>query len=132
MTTIRFPIGYDRPPLSLNDRSHWARKARTVAELRATSKLLTEYEMKHRKPLRLPLRISLVWIVTDKRERDRDNRMATLKPCIDGVVDALGISDKHSNVVPWVRIEQGTERGVFIEVTDNASDAVAAMEKVER
>ena len=133
MTVIRFPIGHERPPLSLNDRMHWGRKAKIVAELRGTCRLLTEQAMKrNKKPLRLPLRVSLVWVVTDRRERDHDNRMATLKPCIDGVADALGISDKHTNIVPWVRIERGAERGVFIEVVDNASDSVAAMERSEQ
>ena len=80
------PLPYDRPPLSLNDRGRSKAavrgKARKVRELRAAvyvvGKALKAEPWPH-------LRVVLHYVPADARVRDRDNLVATLKPCIDAL-----------------------------------------------
>lgn len=73
-----------RPPLNLNDRMHWAAKARLTAEIRRDAGLI----MRSAKipPLSYAT-VGLDWIVPDQRRRDTDNPVLTLKPCADAMVD---------------------------------------------
>lgn len=105
-TVLQFD--YKRPPVMANDRfSHWAVKARLVRDIRTATKLLA-----HRLPELGRIRVSLVWIVTDKRRRDGgENVTPTLKPMIDGLVDAGVVTDDTPDLVervmPTIRYEQG-------------------------
>lgn len=86
--TIRLP--WQRPPLSLNDRSHWRTKAAMTAEVRQTTKLLLRgggWEPADR------VAIILTYYPADNRRRDRTNIVATYKACVDGCVDAGVIPD---------------------------------------
>ena len=79
------------PPLSMNDRGHWRTKNRIIAEVRHTSFMLAKH---HKVPKQLG-RISalLVYYPRDRRRRDPENYVATLKPLVDGLVDARIIPD---------------------------------------
>lgn len=94
-------LPYKRPPLSLNDRMHWAQKNRITKELRMLAKVkargIPDLETCH---------VELVWYVNDKRRRDTINPMLTLKALVDGLVDAEVIpDDSHEYVQTQVRIE---------------------------
>lgn len=89
MTVHVIPLPWPKPPMSLNDRSHWATKAATVKHVRATAHYVIRAWMDrtHTKPL-TACELELVWRVQDNRRRDLDNPVATLKPTTDGAVDA--------------------------------------------
>lgn len=129
---LRFQIpSYERPPLSLNKRMHWAVANRHRQELREAVEwgLRT---VKRPESIRRPVRIALVWQVKDKRRRDLDNPAPSLKVCVDAVAAWLGIDDSHTDVWPMVRIEQGDAMGLFVEIQDNSDDRIAAMERQEK
>lgn len=76
------PLGYERPPLSLNDRTHWRRKAKVVRELRTRvawrARSLNVEQWPH-------VHVQLTYVPPDRRSRDADNLVATLKPALDAL-----------------------------------------------
>ena len=90
-TTIRF-----RPParlLSMNDRHHWRVRARLARDWRLAAQLAAEphhpARLANAADLALPPSvISIVLPVRDSRRRDPHNYFATVKPIVDGLVDA--------------------------------------------
>ena len=91
--TIRLP--YATPPLSLNSRMHWATKARLTREIRevtaTAARLLPRCER---------IAVELHYVPRDRRRRDVDNLVATLKPCLDAMVPHL-IPDDTPEYVTW-------------------------------
>ena len=85
-TTFRFE--WTKAPLSLNYRMHRMAEAKIVKELRT---------MMHVKARHIPFmtrcEVSLVWYVNDRRRRDDENPVATLKALCDGLVDAEVVED---------------------------------------
>jgi crossover junction endodeoxyribonuclease RusA len=90
------PLPYAAPPLSLNDRYGWQKRARLAAEVKHDTKHMASF-------VRLPRGIQRVGITLHyqpsvRRRRDGDNLYATLKPAIDGLV-AYGLieddDDEH-------------------------------------
>jgi crossover junction endodeoxyribonuclease RusA len=100
--TLRLP--YDRPPLNLNDRKHWAQVAKVKRQLRADARNLA---LAARLPRRLArVHITLHWQPPDRRRRDTDNPIATLKPLIDGLRDyGLVVDDDAQHVTLEVTLE---------------------------
>ena len=79
--SIRLP--YRTPPMSMNDRQHWRTKARQTANLRRDVMALAAA---HRLPTGLDrVRVQLVYVPRDRRRRDTDNLVATLKPICDAL-----------------------------------------------
>lgn len=77
-------------PLSLNDRSHWSKRASDVSDLReATGWLAHEAKIERCQKIK----VTLIYEPRDKRRRDKDNLVATLKPVVDGLVDVDVIPD---------------------------------------
>lgn len=89
-TSYLLPLPYDRPPLTANQRHHWRRRARLTAGVRRTTATLT-------RSVGVPglgrCSVRLVWTVTDRRRRDVDNLVPTLKACADGLIDAGVVDD---------------------------------------
>lgn len=123
---IRLP--YKRPPLSLNDRDgHWAVTAKKRKEVRSTSALLARQASIPRLDT---ARVRLVWLVSDRRRRDRENITATLKPAIDGLVDAGVVEDDCWWIVTEsscaiALVEKGNE-GVYLQVLGEPSGVSAS------
>lgn len=94
--------GYSKPPLSLNDRMHWATRSRHAAALKQAAWAGAKAE--HIPHLEAAV-ITLHYLPRDERRRDADNLFATLKPCVDGIRDAGVVSeDTHDVVTPRVQI----------------------------
>lgn len=91
--TVRLP--YQRPPLSLNDRMHWAAKARLTKEIRSYVREFCTYRV----PTLERAHITLHWVPRDRRRRDTDNPFPTLKAAIDGVKDAGIVPDDDARHV---------------------------------
>lgn len=84
MSTYVLELPWQTPPLSLNDRSHWAVKA---AHTRAVRDTVTTLLRQARVPaLTSPVHVELRYTPRDNRRRDRDNLVATFKPCADAIV----------------------------------------------
>lgn len=113
MTTIELP--WLKPPLNLNQRMHWAQKAKETKLIRSTVAVLAKGRV-----IPLPCVVTLVWTVSDARRRDTDNPAPTVKACIDGMRDAGLLPDDHSGYVvgSGTRIEKipGT-KALRLEVT---------------
>ena len=79
---------------SPNFRGHWAKKARAVRTLRDATKLCALNDSKFARPEFEKAEVSITLVVRDSRfYRDPDNMIASLKPAIDGCVDAGIIKD---------------------------------------
>lgn len=89
-TPYRLVLPYLRPPITANQRHHWARKAKLTRQVRNAAQLLARAE---HVPELGRCAVRLVWTVTDRRRRDADNLVPTLKACADGLVDAGVVAD---------------------------------------
>lgn len=84
---INLPI---TKPLSLNDRTHWAKRAEAVRTVRW---LAAQAAKREHIPALPKVQIELHYTPKDKRRRDPLNLVATLKAVEDGIVDAGVIPD---------------------------------------
>lgn len=100
MTDIVFPW----PPkeLSPNSRQHWARKARFTKAYRTQCWALTK-ESKAVIDFVGPIQVSLTFCPPDRRHRDLDNMLASIKAGLDGMALALDVNDK----LFWFRLGVG-------------------------
>lgn len=101
-TTFRFD--WTKAPLSLNYRLHRMAEAKIVKELR----LMMFVKARHIPPMDR-CEVSMVWFVNDRRDRDNENPVATLKALCDGLVDAEVVAKdtdefmvKHMPVIRYV------------------------------
>lgn len=79
-------LPWEKPPLNLNTRGHWATKARWTSSLRGGAHLLA---IRHRVPFLEVCTVTLLWEPPpDGRRRDEDNIYPTMKALADGLVDA--------------------------------------------
>ena len=70
----------------------------------------TPYEKAH---------ITITWVAKDKRARDLDNLMSSMKGYIDGLVEAeLIVDDDAMHVSYTLRYERGDKDNTIIEVED--------------
>jgi crossover junction endodeoxyribonuclease RusA len=96
VTQYEIVLPYTKPPLSLNQRLHWAVKAKLVKEVRtATAQLAKQAQI----PPLEAVEITLIYTPKTARKRDTDNLFATLKPAVDGLVDAGVIADDNTEIV---------------------------------
>jgi len=102
--TLALP--YDKPPLSLNQRLHWAPKANLTKRLRTDVAVLARA---HKIPALDRALVELHFAPRDQRRYDSDNIMASLKPAVDGLVDAGVLTDDdHHRVRTMTVIDQPT------------------------
>ena len=105
--TATLQFDYPRPPITANKSYHWRAKAKLTKEIRQATKLLA-----HLIPALGKIHVSLVWVVKDHIRRDGGENVApTLKPMIDGLVDAGVVVDDSPQYVirdmPKVQYEKG-------------------------
>lgn len=88
------PLPWTKAPLSLNQRlNHYARY-RLEQNVKHTAKALAQSK---RIPRLDRCRVELVYVPRDRRRRDEDNLVASLKPLCDGLVLAGVVPDD----TPW-------------------------------
>ena len=74
--------------LSANDRAHWRARARNVRTWRQWAHI-TGHQFRHQTGWApVPCTVTVELPVRDRRRRDPANYHATLKPIVDGLVDA--------------------------------------------
>jgi len=118
-TVILLP--WETPPLTANQRLHWARKAKLTRTIRdAIAHLARDVPYLDRAVVRLD------WIVTDKRRRDEDNLFPTFKACVDGLVDADVVRDDTSEYVtrehPRILRKPGEKKRLELHVSEIVND----------
>ncbi len=105
---IRLPL---IRPLTLNARQHWAVKHREVAALRGATLLLARNE---RIPPHDLIDVQLVYFPKDRRRRDSDNLVATLKVACDALIDAGIVPDDDPahmiKQMPHIALPDGVPR----------------------
>lgn len=90
MSTYRLDLPHGRPPLTLNQRLHWAARSRTTRELRQTVTWLAKAAQI---PAAEHVTVTLHYAPGDNRRRDDDNLVATSKVCCDAIVDSGVVPD---------------------------------------
>lgn len=88
----------DQPYPSLNGREHWAAKNRKAQAWRTATRLIAR---EANVPALDSITVRLDYWPKDRRRRDRDNLMAVVKHCIDGLRDAQVIVDDDADRVTF-------------------------------
>jgi crossover junction endodeoxyribonuclease RusA len=87
------------PPKSLspNSRKHWAVKARDAKHARQVAGRCVREAGIRPGDFDIPGKLKVTWVFQepDKRRRDDDNLISSVKAFRDGVADALGIDDSR-------------------------------------
>ena len=107
---ISLTLPWPDPGLSPNARIHWRARAVLKRKARADSRLHTLAALgRHRPDLGDgPIRLSVSFHPKDRRRRDLDNALASLKHHFDGIADALGVDDSRFTLAA----EMGAPNGV--------------------
>jgi hypothetical protein len=89
--TWSFVLRHKRPPkgLSANDRCHWRTKHESTQLIRSQTMLRTRAA---KVPSLDRVRVDVVWVVADHRNRDTDNLAPLLKAIYDGIGSNRGTS----------------------------------------
>lgn len=89
--TWEFSLSLQKP-LSLNDREHWSKRNARVQQVREEAAMMTRIAGIPRRDMH-KVRVTMTYLPPDKRRRDSDNLVATLKAVCDGLVDAGVVAD---------------------------------------
>lgn len=101
-----------------NARTHWAVKAKAAKAARATAHTLAAAAGWKR--LHLPDGRLHLWIdayAPDRRRRDIDGVLSSLKSAIDGIADALGIDDHRFVPHPYLHDEPRKYGEIRVRIT---------------
>ncbi|GAA4774392.1 RusA family crossover junction endodeoxyribonuclease [Microbacterium gilvum] len=104
-TTIVF--GWKRPPLTANQRLHWAERAQLTRMVRTAAMMTAPLETFEK------VAVKLTWVVKDNRRRDADNIYPTFKALCDGLVDGGVVPDDTpqymDKLAPFIRLEKDAD-----------------------
>jgi len=93
-------LGWPSRALSPNARSHWAALARAKKAARKEGYITTWMSQTRGTPYlsldgAASISIQVTFIPPGSRRRDLDNLIASIKPHLDGISDAIGIDDSR-------------------------------------
>ena len=110
-------IELDFPPAELfpnrSKGQHWAKTHTYRNNYRQVSGWLTKQQIKDWKPTKQQIRLTITFVMPDKRLRDTDNCLAAAKAGLDGMADSLEINDRQFDPVIVYR-EYGEKPGKMI------------------
>lgn len=101
-----------------NIRVHWSIKAKAAKAARQLGFVLAR-EAGWR-GMQLPDGPLHVWIdgyAADRRRRDADGLLSSLKPALDGIADSLGVDDSRFVPHTWIKDEVRKPAEVRIQIT---------------
>lgn len=93
----RLDLPYDSPPITANQRLHWAESARRVKEVRNTTHWLAKAANLPKNAPRVI--VQLHWRPKTNRRRDTVNLYPTVKAAVDGLVDYGLVRDDTHDIV---------------------------------
>ena len=97
--------------ISANDRMNWYEKARRTAWLRTLGRHATNWQtLGVRTHARCTLTVTVTYPPLARR-RDASNLAPTVKPLLDGIVDALLIPDDNDRVIVTTMYQASGEPG---------------------
>ncbi len=91
--------------LNPNSRAHWAVLAKAKKAYRATC-----YSLAKKAGVSISkekVHLAMTFYMPDRRHRDLDNMLASMKSGLDGLADALEVNDKHFSISMGVSDEIG-------------------------
>lgn len=116
-TVYRLDLPWETPPLSLNDRRHWAAQAQLVSTVREIAGWRAKGANIGRHDR---VRVTLNYQPLDRRRRDEDNLVATLKPLCDGLVDVGVVPDDTPDHMvkdmPVIHEPDGIRRNLWLDI----------------
>ena len=74
---------------------HWAQKGRVAKAARHAAWVAGLQAGLHELHAASRVRMEFEFSAPDRRKRDLDNLIAAIKPCIDGLADAIGMDDNR-------------------------------------
>lgn len=117
--TYRIDLPWTTPPLSANQRMHWAQRANVTRDVRQVACLLARNV-----PRADRLVVTLHYRPRDIRRRDSINLYPTLKACVDGIVTAGVIEDDDTAHVstpePVIHPPDGSKAAMWLELCEPA------------
>ncbi len=87
-------LPWPSPKLSPNARVHFKRKAAIAAKYRSACRLLAS-QVRPAFPAEGRVPITITFHEPDRRNRDIDNMLASIKALLDGLCDSWGVNDKR-------------------------------------
>ena len=91
---IEVTFGWPPRELSPNARVHWSKKAGAAKAYKTACWAITK-EAKATAPAEGPIPLRIEFVPPDRRPRDLDNMLASIKHGLDGLALALGVNDKR-------------------------------------
>lgn len=91
--TGRFVLPWPPKGLSPNARLHWAALSKLKKQYREACRL--QVLAQGAQPMEGCLRVQLEFVPPDRRKRDWDNLVASMKAGLDGLADALQVDDSQ-------------------------------------
>lgn len=102
-----------------NARVHWGRRSRAAKKARRDAHLIAKSAgWNHAEWPEGRLHVWIDGYPKDRRRRDADGLLSSLKPVLDGIADAMGVDDRRFVPHPWVKDEIRKPGEVRIRVTD--------------
>ena len=96
MLTLDLNFPWPSPQLSPNARKHWAAAARAKKAYRARCRAIASAAgVGQVLAGKGALEVHLTFFPPDRRGRDWDNMLASMKSGLDGLADAAGVDDRH-------------------------------------
>lgn len=113
------PLTFTKPPLNMNQRMHWAQKAKITKAIRHEAFVRCR-AARIRKANHIT--VQLHYQPKDNRRRDADNLVPTLKALCDGIVDAGIVLDDTPNymtkIMPTIQPAiKGQPAKMWLEIT---------------
>lgn len=113
MSTHRIDLPWTKPPLSMNDRGHWRKKAAQTAAVRGDSLTLARHADLPRNCAHVV--VGLHYRPRDNRHRDPINIAATQKALVDGLRDYGLVADDDpryvTDLMPTIHPAEKGEQG---------------------
>lgn len=115
---ITIIVSIPHASLSPNGRSHWRTKARIASEARSAAHWLA-------KDAARKIKADLPWQAATynihvrfktARFQDQDNLIASLKPTLDGMCDAIGMNDRNLTLGSYTASKDAKNSGVTITI----------------
>jgi hypothetical protein len=101
-----------------NARVHWSVRAKAAKIAKQSAFVLAREAGWREMPLPDgPLHCWIDGYPCDRRRRDADGLLSSLKPALDGIADSLGIDDSRFVPHPWVKDEIRKPGEVRIRIT---------------
>lgn len=94
--TFTLPLPWPPSSLSPNARGHWSIKAKAAKKYRKDAQIIAQ-ALGCRALDCDRLTVEVTFQPPDKRQRDTDNMLASIKSGLDGIADATGVDDSRWN-----------------------------------